>query len=143
VKPSLSFEHIWEDDSMIELRVLATNGLFSGVTQIYTSWDSLNEFANRLRGFPRTTSDIVEDANGEIGGYSYFRLVFRCITGAGHPVVEIEMEQNQACAGPGDIRGRAKLGFRIDGTAVDRFVAQLQAMVNSKTGSALLQGYEA
>jgi hypothetical protein len=128
---------------MIELRVSASDGLFSGVTQIYTSWDSLKEFANRLRGFPRTTSDIVKDANGEIGGYSYFTLVFRCITGAGHPIVEIEMEQNQAGAGPGDIRGRAKLGFRIDGTAVDRFVAQLQAMVNSKTGSALLQGYEA
>jgi hypothetical protein len=143
VKPSLSFEHIWEDDSMIELRVSASDGLFSGVTQIYTSWDSLNELSNRLRGFPRTTSDIVEDANGEIGGYSYSRLVFRCITGAGHPIVEIEIEQNPAGAGPGDIRGRAKLGFRIDGSAVDDFVAQLEAMADSKTGSALLEGHEA
>jgi hypothetical protein len=142
VKPNLNFEHIWEDDLMIELRVSASDGLFSGVTRIYTSWGSLNEFSNRLRGFPRTTSDIVEDANGEIGGYSYFRLVFRCITAAGHPIVEVEMEQNQADARPGDIRGRAKLGFRIDGIAVDRFVAQLQAMVDSKTGSALLEGHE-
>jgi hypothetical protein len=85
----------------------------------------------------------VEDANGEIGGYSYFKLVFRCITGAGHPFVEIEMEQNQAGVGPSGIRGRAKLGFRIDASAVDRFVAQLQAMASSKTGSALLHGHEA
>jgi hypothetical protein len=143
VNPSLSFEHIWEDDSMIELRVSASDGLFSGVTQIYTSCESLKEFANCLRGFPRTTLDSVEDVNGEIGGYSYLRVVFRCITGAGHPIAEIEMEQNQAGAGPGDLRGRAKLGFRIDGTTVDTFLAQLEAMVNSKTGSAVLQGYEA
>lgn len=109
---------------MIELRISATNGLFTGVTQIYTSWESLKEFANRLRGFPRTTSDSVEDVNGEIGGYSYLRLVFRCISGAGHPIADIEMEQNQAGAGPGDLRGRVKLGFRIDGTMVDTFVAQ-------------------
>ena len=76
---------------MIELRVSATDGLFSAVTQIYTSWESLNEFAYRLRGFPRTTLDIVEDTNGQIGGYSYFRVLFRCKDDAGHAAVEIEM----------------------------------------------------
>lgn len=143
VKPSLSFEHIWEDDSMIELRVSATDGLFSGLTQIYTSWESLSEFANHLRGFPRTTLDTVEDTNGESGGYSYLRVLFRCIDGAGHAAVEIEMEQNQALAGPADIRASVKLGFSIEPVAIDGFVAQLQAMVNSKKGSALLLGSEA
>jgi hypothetical protein len=143
MKPSLSFEHIWEDDSMIELRVSATDGLFSAVTQIYTNWESLNEFTNRLRGFPHTILDTVEDTNGQIGGYSYFRIFFRCIDGAGHAAVEIEMEQNRALAGPADIRANAKLGFPIEPLAIDRFVAQLQAMVDSKAGSALLLGLEA
>ena len=73
VKPSLSLEHIWEDDSMIELRVSTTDSHFSGVTQIYTSWESLNEFANRLRGFPCTTLDIVEDTNGQNRWVLFFR----------------------------------------------------------------------
>ena len=143
LKPSLRFEHIWEDDSMIEIRVSATDGFFSGLTEIYTSWESLSEFMNRLRGFPRATLDTIEDTNGKVNGYSYLRLFFRCIDGAGHAAVEIEMEQNQKLAGPADIRARAKFGFSIEPVAVDSFVTQLQAMMHSKKGSALLLGREA
>lgn len=125
---------------MIELRVSASDGFFSGLTQIYTTWEGLSEFTARLQGFPRTTKDMLEDINGAPGGYSYLRLVFRCINGAGHVATEVEMEQNQALVGLVDIRAKAMLGFLIEPLAIDSFVSQLQSMTQVKKGSAKLIG---
>lgn len=68
LNPNLTFEHAWEDDLMIALQVSASDGFFSGLTQIYTTWEALAEFAEQLQGFPRSTKDILEDTNGAPGG---------------------------------------------------------------------------
>ena len=136
--PSFLIEHIWEDESMIELRVIASDGLFSGCTQVYTSWIDFEAFADRLEGFPRSDQHVVEEKIGEIGGYSFLRLVFRCTDGNGHAILEVEMEKSQQQRGAANFRPRAKLYCGIEAWAIDEFVVQLRTMHREKSGCARL-----
>jgi len=46
------FEAIWQDNDVIEVRVLASNGIFCGRADVYVGIGQLEESSARLRGFP-------------------------------------------------------------------------------------------
>jgi hypothetical protein len=134
----LKLEHIWEDEWMIELRVSVDDGMFSGTTQIYSSWDALRDLRNRLKGYPRSTDDVVEETLGEPGGYSYLQLRFRCVDGLGHARAEVEMEKSQQQDRSEDFRPKVKLCIPFEAGMMDRFVSQIDALLAAKKGSAQL-----
>jgi hypothetical protein len=139
--PNLKLEHIWEDERMIELLVSVDDGLFSGVTQIYSTWGSLRDLRNRLSGFPHSTDEVVEETMGEPGGYSYLRVRFHCTDGVGHARAEVELEKSQQQHGALDFRSKVKLYIPFEAGMMDRFVLQIDALLAAKKGSAQLAGH--
>jgi hypothetical protein len=141
--PRLVFDHIWEDEWMFELRVSVDDGLFSGVTQIYTTWEQLRDLRNRLQGFPRSSDSVVEETVSKPGGYSYLRLRFHCTDGTGHARAEVEMEKSEQQDGAQDFRPQVKLYVLFEAAAMDNFVSQIDMLIGAKKGSATLVGHEA
>ncbi len=68
---------------MIEIEVLAGNGMFAGRTQFYTSREELVEMASVLMGFPKSADDKVTFGEGEIDESSAMNLSLYCVSGAG------------------------------------------------------------
>lgn len=128
---------------MLELRVSADDGLFSGVTQVYTTWESLRDLRSRLRGFPRSTNDVVDELIGAPGGYSYLRLRFHCIDGSGHAKVEVELQKSEQQDGALDCRPQLKTYVLFEPAAMDNFVSQIDVMISAKGGAAKLVGHDA
>jgi len=56
----LSFEAIWEDEHMIEVRVFASNKRFSATVDFYTTRDELKELAISLKHFPNSSDSEVK-----------------------------------------------------------------------------------
>lgn len=136
--PTLKLEHVWEDESMIELRVSADDGVFSGATQIYSSWDALRDLRNRLEGFPASTDEVVEEVVGEPGGVFYLRLRFFCIDGSGHAKAEVELEKSHQEDGAAGFRPKVKLYIPFEAAMMDRFVSQIDVLLAAKKGWAQL-----
>src|SRR5438477_5900173 len=53
----IEFQLIWHDNDVLNLRVLAWNGDFGGVAEIYEGVGDLHVAASNLRGFPNNPSD--------------------------------------------------------------------------------------
>lgn len=51
MQPFLKLEIIWEDDDLIELRVIANNGSFSGTTEVYSTAESINNLSEQLENY--------------------------------------------------------------------------------------------
>ena len=70
---------IWKDDDIFELRVVASNGRYSGTTEVYDTSDSLSHFAKSLVGFPRNNETLKYEV-GNKNGYAYFAMKFYVLT---------------------------------------------------------------
>ena len=80
---------------MIEVRVLANNGQFHGVTELYTHPEELEALVELIRGFPSDKSDTrsMEFGNfslSHVGGGA--RLNFYCGDSLGHSIVEVTLQ---------------------------------------------------
>lgn len=70
-KSQLELQVIWKDSDMIELRVKATNGRFSGTTEVYDTTESLNDWVQLLAQFPNGKQLLVYEA-GKKSGYAFW-----------------------------------------------------------------------
>jgi hypothetical protein len=140
MQTGVQFHVIYQDDDLIQLRVSAWNGEFGGLAEIYAGIGALAEAAAKLRGFPNKPSDTREVIFGNFdrkfagGGLS---MRFHCIDGAGHSYVEASIDSN--CSAGGTVQ-TAVLAMRVEATAVDIFVQELQRVEATRTGTALLRG---
>src|SRR5579863_457277 len=122
------FQDIWRDDDVINLRVGAWNGAFSGVAEIYEAIGDLKNAAEHLRGFPKNPTDLREIVFGNFeptyagGGV---RMRFHCIDGAGHAHVEATMNAN--CQFGGTVQS-VVLSMPVGATAIDTFVRELEGL---------------
>lgn len=134
----LRLEIIWKDDDMVELQAFASNGRYSGTTEIYTTSEHLLELANSIQGFPKRVEDAVEFRAGETDSYAFLSLRFYCIDGAGHTAVLVSMEENV----PNDFRPAEKdrvcLELEYEPGCIDQFQKDIFQMALNKTGFALL-----
>src|ERR1700677_4932691 len=91
----LQLKYLWSDVDVIELRVIASNGIFSGGADLYAATGGLAEAASTLQGFPANTSDVRELQFGAFGSESAgggANLRFSCKGGAGRAVLELRVE---------------------------------------------------
>jgi hypothetical protein len=137
---SLVIEAVWDDPDMLEVRVAVSNSSFSGQTNVYVGLGELAAAADNLAGFPpnprdeRRVSWGSEKPESRLGRVE---LLFRCRTGAGHPVLAAEVtSSDMGGAEPGQT---VRLQLPFDAAGLDRFAEALRAVERAKRGSAVLE----
>lgn len=138
-KPFLKLEVIWKDDDMFELRVTASNGRYSGTTEVYDTTESLADFANSLYRFPQTESTLLHEA-GQIDGYSYFQMKFYRFEGSGYIGVEIRLEENVDPPHRDIEKVKLKLEIVVEPHAIDVFQKALLQLARKQEGTVTLYG---
>ncbi|HWA94200.1 MAG TPA: hypothetical protein VG844_06330 [Terracidiphilus sp.] len=135
----------WNESSLLEMQVKATNGVFAGLACPYISPKDLSAAAQILEGYPRNFQDCREITFGDsrerfAGGF--ISLKFSCRDAAGHCAVEVQItSKNESRAEPRWNRLPQSVLFiaAVDATAIADFAHQLSAMDKTKSGAAWLQ----
>jgi hypothetical protein len=122
-----------EDSDLLELHIRASNGRFAGETTLYDSSIDLLELATKIKGFPRSPSEVIEYSMGNV----QFR--FYCTDAVGHTAVYVNISDdpkvsNQHCA-----LQRAVIDMEYEPFAIEVFSEQLANLVRNKAGSAFLE----
>lgn len=141
MESSLEIEVIYFDPDLIELLVHATNGRFTGTTELYVGHDQLPKIAESLRGFPSSATDRREfelgtfDSNYAGGGV---RLLFWCRDSLGHAFVRVGVRADPChhFAQP----ETADLVIPVEPYAIDQFVHHLARLEVARGASARLEG---
>jgi hypothetical protein len=141
----LQLKYLWHDLDVLELKVSASSGKFSGTAETYVSIGGLAEAADALNGFPRDLSDVRELKFGEFGrGFAGGAALLRffCKDSAGHAVIElrIESEHERNTGSRWNLQEQnAHFLSEIEASAVDDFVAELRLLEVNKSGMASLR----
>jgi hypothetical protein len=117
-KTYLELELIWKDDDMFELRITASNGRYFGITGVYETSESLEDFAKSLFGFPKNDSTLFHEM-GKKNSYAYFSMKYYCIDNAGHLGVELNLEENVATEFRIEEKDKLKLEIIVEPSAID------------------------
>lgn len=136
----LSFEIIWQDASLVEIRVTASNHNFAGSTDIYMNYKDLTVLANSLDGFPNNIKEKVTFFGGDRGADAYASLEFYCFSSSGHTAALIELEANSASNSRQEEKHKAQFEVQFESNALVPFVDGLRNMVNAEKGKAKLTG---
>lgn len=139
LKSFLALKIIWKDDDMFELKVTASNGRYSGTTEVYDTTESLSNFAQTLVDFPNDNKKLFHEA-GFKDGYAYFSMHFYCIDTAGHIGVVINLEDNVATEFRQEEKDKLKLEIIVEPNAIDNFQKELSRLAKTKDGIATLYG---
>lgn len=138
-KSFLELKLIWKDDDMFEVKVTASNGRYSGTTEVYDTSDSLLKFARSLIGFPKNYEILVHEA-GEKNGHAYFSMKFYCIDSAGHFGVLINLERSVATEYRAEEKDKLSLEILTEPNAIDNFQKGLLHLAENQEGTAILYG---
>jgi hypothetical protein len=139
-KSFLKLRIIWKDDEMFELEVTASNGRFSGATEVYDQSIPLNNFATSLEGFPKTTDSVLVHDAGIKDGYSYFAMKFYTIDTVEHLGVLISLESNVSTNYRSNEKDKMTLEIFTEPNYIDNFVRQLKTLAKNEEGEAILEG---
>jgi hypothetical protein len=140
VTPRLSIGVIWQDDDLVEIEAAACTEHFSGLTQVYTTYDELRKLRVSLVGFPKTASSRVAFSAGETDSYSFLGVDFYCIDHAGHAAVQITIESNVPTNGRPQQKQRVRLEMQFEPVALDEFLSTLNRLISARAGNAILNG---
>jgi hypothetical protein len=115
---------------------------FTGASQVYTTANALQELCSRLRHFPKGAAQSLEFHLGTPDGYGYLSVAFSDLDARGRWACQVRLESNYVpMYGPGS-KNRIDVDMRVEPNAIDRFVFDLQKLLNSKPGQAVLEGIE-
>jgi hypothetical protein len=116
----LTITVVERDPDYLGVEIQASNGRFAGSAWVFAGVGELGEFAAHLLGFPANANDdrVYEWGSRDphyAGGYASTR--FHCLDHACHAALDITLEDDdQRYEGE-----TARLSFRIEAAAVDRF----------------------
>ena len=127
---SLKLEILWKDEHLLELKVLVTNGLFSGSTQVYSTGDILSVLAKELDTF--TINNRVVNFTGGVDGYNC-NITFDYLDKGGRIIVKALLEEE----GP-DSLNSAALYIITEPALLDNFQRELRVLSVRQEGTAVL-----
>lgn len=127
---------------MVEIEVAACNEHFSGLTQVYTTYDELRELRESLVGFPKAASSRVPFFAGETDSYSFLGLDFYCIDNAGHAAVQVAIESKVPTKWRLEQKHRVRLEMQFEPVALDQFLSEVNRLISAQAGVAVLQGID-
>lgn len=139
-KSYLDLKIIWKDDDMFELDINASNGRYSGTTSVYDTSNSLAEFANSLKGYPKDNNELYYQA-GQEDSYSFFSMKFYPLDGGGHVGVQISLEENVATEYRPEEKDKITLEIKVEPASIDRFQKELLDLAKNESGQAILLGH--
>jgi hypothetical protein len=140
MQQGLTVAPIWYDDDILELRVSASNGNFSGSVDLYAGHLDPSKWATLLSGFPATPSDTRKlnwgaPDGGWAGGYA--KLVFYCLDRSGHAGVDVLLVS--AWTRDNEAVESAKVSIRVEAASVDAFTRDLAILRQDQLSGAILQ----
>jgi hypothetical protein len=143
LKKSLRLEVIWKDPDMIELRVDANNGRFSGWTNVYDVSDDLYEFAVKLNGLPRLKERLIYKC-GDINDTSFFKMEYYPINESGRIGVFVSLNNGESAEYRFENAPIEKLELEliVEPNAIDNFQKELIHLAKSESGVAELKGMQ-
>ena len=141
-KSFLELKVVWKDDDMFELKVLASNGRYTGTTEVYDTSDSLGNFAKSLIGYPTIEAGTLKHEAGQKDSYSYFSMTFYRIYNSGHIGVQIELEENVATKYREEEKDKIKLEIIAVPSCIDKFQKELLQLATIQNGIATLYGQD-
>lgn len=120
------FKIEWFDEHLMQVRVTASNGKFSGTTAFYGALDEHLQLAKALKGFPSSKDEVRYFELGEFGEVKFGGVKGRIsqLDSSGHCKLELEINS-------GDFYGRsaegsARILLTFEPGSLDEFVAALQ-----------------
>jgi len=139
MKIGVQISVIYTDEHLIELQVVASNGVFVGQSDVYADAKALVEFAGVLRGFPESRGDTREFELGSFdteyaGGGAGFRFFF--LDSVGHASAEVRLRSDPKVNG--GVSDTVLLHIPVEAAAIDSFVVQLNRMAAEVGQSAFL-----
>ena len=132
----LDFVAVWHDEDMIELRVVAANDSFRGVTEAYFSPAELLRLADFIEVFPQSYADKFEFCSAS--DPPAVRLRFYCIDGARHGAVRAALRRNLASNSRAEEEDYVELEILLGMASVGAFSRQLRSIANENAGTATL-----
>jgi len=136
----IEFRLIWFDNDILNLSVVAWNGAFGGVAEVFEAIGDLQVAADQLRGFPTSPADervlVFGNFNRRCAAGG-IKMRFHCVDGAGHAYVETTIDANYVSGGTIQT---AVLAMPVEATAVDVFVEGLERLEVQRVGAAHLRG---
>ena len=138
----ISIESIWEDEDLFEVRVNASNGLFSGQADCYTNRDEIAKLAESVEGFPVRIGQEVTFTTGESDSSSFVSLGFKCVDGSGHVVVRVKVAHIATYTNSDQEKYVSEFDIKVEASAIDAFVKAVKLLSKESLGEvkAILQG---
>jgi len=138
MEKALILSYAYHDVDILELKVSVWNGSFGGGTKVYVGRTDLGDVVETLKGFPVNPRDEREVTLGMFGekfAGGAARLRFYCKDGAGHGMVEIQIEDDHA---GGTITQSVRMIASIEAASIDSFLPELDLIGKQFSGSAAL-----
>lgn len=135
----IEFRIIWKDELMIELDINASNGDFSGRTQVYDQPHNLFEFAEKLKDYPKDAKNLSYEI-GVKNGYAYFLMSLYPIDNFGHIGVKVEVESGVASNSKEKEKNKLQMEIIVEPNAIDNFQRELSDLSKREEGTAILHG---
>jgi hypothetical protein len=137
---SLTIAALEFDPDYLVIEIRARNDRFSGETHIWAGPDDLTRLADCFAGFPRRAPDARRFELRSVAAFAMGQgravLSLRTTAGAGDAWFEVALEDDYET----HPLAVATFGFRTEAADVDRFVAELQHVVQARGGEARLTG---
>jgi len=137
----LKLEVIWKDDDMFELKVICSNGRYSGITEVYETQHSLLPFAKSLKGYPFNAGEL-SHCCGEKDSYAFFQMKFYQIGMTGIVGVELLLEDNVSTEYRKEEKDKLKMELIVEPNSIVRFQKELEMIAMKEEGIAELTGIE-
>ena len=128
----LEIKPIWEDESLFEVRVTASNGHFSGAAKCYTNREILSSFAHSLKGYPKELGQEINFSTGERNDLSYFNLSFKSINGTGHLILRIKIAHIVKYSAKPTESFMSEFDLEVEPAAIDNFTNSLKNVCVAK-----------
>ena len=135
----LRFTYLYHDSDIIELRIVAYNGMFGGTTNVYVGVGGLHEAVAALSDFPNSRDDAREFVFGAFGpnwagGAVRLQLYRKDL--AGHVFLQATIEED---FNRKDANQSAVVIADFELAALDRFLIELQSVEENLSGNAELK----
>jgi len=134
MKNKIEIKSIWEDESLLEVKISASNNLFSGSANCYTNRGKIEELANLLNCFPRNLNEVVNFTTGDMDNISFFSLFFKTIDGSGHISVRVKVAHIQTYTNTEQENYVSEFDIFVEPAAIDIFSSKLKALSTSSIG---------
>ena len=132
----LKFEIVWKDENMFELKIIASNGRYSGTAQVYATSNSLIKFALSLAGYPIAWGNTLFYELK--GSFSFFSMSLYCIDSSGHIGVKVTLEEDIHNSNQQQNKNQVKLEITTVPGAIDNFQKELVHLAVTQDGIATL-----